>query len=342
MNKILFRLEDIANSKLIIDEIPLNVFMVIQNELINDGNIKSTFKGELARYLKVTDTNYVVYAYTRDKNYIKSRKLAKLEAEIVLSSAKKIDADIQLIKERADSQSRRLIHNLKSLTAKISQEVFYVGLQSKLMASHKESIRYLAGQITKQPEDTAKALLSILKYSTAQNTEFVAFQKLNGAIGMIKKEDHKIHKILMSVMYLFFADFTDKQVRFNVVKCDLEGNFDYDSIHVCIYHIVENAAKYIKKYSAFEISIVKTESELRIAFDMESLVVTDEEIEKIFLEGYSGRLAIKNDYNGSGIGLFVARRMAEINGGRLVLLNGKPHQSDPEYARNKFTLILPA
>lgn len=341
MNKISFRLEDIKNRKLIIDEIPLNVFKDIQSELVSDCNIKLIGLGKVARCLRVSDSSYVVYAYTHDADYVKSKKLAKFEAEMMLSSAKKIEADLQLIKERADSQNKRLIHNLKSLTAKISQEIFYVGLQNKLMASYRESINYLTSEIRQKPEETAKALLAILKYSAAQNTEFVAFQKLNGEIEMFKKENHKIHKILMSVMYLFFQDFTDKQVRFNVLKSDDEGNFDYDSIHVCIYHIVENAAKYVKKNGVFEVSISKTGTELNIVFDMESLLVKDDELEKIFSEGYSGKTAQESQLSGSGIGLFLARRMAEMNGGRLVMINGKAQPSDLKYARNKFTLILP-
>jgi signal transduction histidine kinase len=340
MNKIFFRLEDVRNGRLIIDDIPLNVFMVIQNELKNDGSIKTTALGKMAKFLRLSDSTYVVHSYTLDQDYIKSNKLAKNETEIMLNSAKKIDADIQLIKDRADSQNKRLIHNLKSLTAKISQEIFYVAMQSKLMVSHKEAIGYLTTQITKQPQDAAKALLAILRYSTAQNTEFVAFQKLNGDIGMLKKEHHKIHKILMSVFYIFFQDFTDKQVRINVDKCELEGNFDYDSIHVCIYHIIENAAKYIKNGGAFDVSISKTLNELNIVFDMESLTVRDDEVKEIFSEGFSGKSAKDTQLNGNGIGLFVAKRMAEMNSGSLVMLNGRPQQMNPKYARNTFTLTL--
>ena len=326
MNKILFRLEDIQNSRLIIDDIPLKVFIIIQNELKNDGSIKTTTLGKVAKLLRYSDSNYVVHAYTHDEGYIKSNRLAKTEAEIMLQSAKKVDAAIQLIKDRADTQSKRLIHNLKSLTAKISQEIFYVALQSNLMVSHQVGLDYLTKQIAESPQDAAKALLAILRYSAAQNTEFVAFQKLNGDIGMLQKEYHKIHKILMSVFYLFFQDFTDTQVRININKCDFVGYFDYDSIHVCIYHIIENAAKYIKSGGAFDVSITKTVNELHIIFDMESLTVRDDEIEQIFAEGFSGKSAKHHKLNGNGIGLFVAKRMAVINGGSLEIQNGIPQK----------------
>ena len=105
-------------------------------------------------------------------------------------------------------------------------------------------VQYLERQIKNSPQDVAKALLAILKYQTAQKAEFSAFNKLNGDVGQIKREVHKVHKVLMNVFYLFFNDFTDKSVMVNIGASEVSALFDYDSIHVCAYHLVENAAKY--------------------------------------------------------------------------------------------------
>lgn len=342
MKHLLFRLENAKSGKLIINDIPVNIFMLIMETLKNDGSKKIAVLGKPAKATKLSDPNYIVYAFTYDQDYIKSNRLIKAEAEIMLTSAKNIDGEIQRVKDRADSQTKRLIHNLKSLSAKISQEVFYVALQTNLMASPKESLSYLEKQIKERPLEAAKALLAIIRYSTAQNTEFVAFQKLNGDVGMLKKEHHKIHKILMGVFYIFFQDFTDKHVTVAVDKGDIEGYFDYDSIHVCIYHLIENAAKYVKPSGNFKVHMSKSSSELNIVFDMESLTICDDEVDEIFSEEFSGKNAKIDNLNGSGIGLFLARRMAVMNGGSLVVINGKPQQTDPKYARNIFTLTLQA
>ncbi|MHB1099888.1 MAG: ATP-binding protein, partial [Burkholderiales bacterium] len=337
-----FRLEDVTTGKLIINDIPPYIFKQIQEVLKSDGIKKIDIVDKQAKAVRLSNSNYIAHAFTFDKNYIKSQRLIRSEVEIMLASAENIDEEIQRIKDRAESQSKRLIHNLKSLSAKISQEIFYVALQSNLMASHKDSLEYLENKLLEKPKEAAKALLTILKYSTAQNTEFAAFQKLNGDVGQLKKEPHKIHKILMSVFYLFFPDFTDKHVRITVGKSDHEGVFDYDSIHVCIYHLIENAAKYIKPGGDFNVYISRSSNELNIVFDMESLSIYDDEVEKIFTEGFSGKNAKTSVLNGNGIGLFLAKRMAIINDGNLVVVNGKPQQLDPRYARNKFTLTLMA
>jgi signal transduction histidine kinase len=343
MKNLLFRLEDAKNGKLIINDIPADIFMLIQVALKNGGIKKIDVLGKPAKAIKLSNPNYVVYAFTYNSDYIKSNnRLIRGEVDIMLVSAKNTDEEIQRVKDRAESQTKRLIHNLKSLSAKITQEIFYVALQTNLMESPKNSLAYLEKQISNRPKDTAKALLAVLRYTTAQNTEFSAFQKLNGDIGMLQKEHYKIHKILMSVFYLFFQDFTDKRVQVAVEHSDLEGNFDYDSIHACIYHLVENAAKYVKHDGQFSVYISKSLSELNIVFDMESLTIYDDEVEKLFSEGFSGKLAIAEGLHGEGIGLFLAKRMAIMNGGNLVELNGKPQQTDPKYARNTFTLTLQA
>jgi len=342
MKEILFRLENAITGKLIINDIPPYFFIKIQETLKKDGIQKIDILEKTAKVLKLSNQNYVAYAFTYDLNYIKSNRLIKAEVEIMLASAMRIDEEIQQVKDRADSQSKRLIHNLKSLSAKISQEIFYVALQTNLMASHKDSLNYLEKQITERPREAAKAMLAILRYSTAQNTEFVAFQKLNGDVGLLTKEHHKIHKILMSVFYLFFQDFTDMHVKIEVGKSDIEGVFDYDSIHVCIYHLIENAAKYVKPGGEFNVYISKSSNELNIVFDMDSLTIHDDEVDKIFSEGLSGNVAKTYELSGNGIGLFLARRMAVMNGGGLVVMNGKPPQTDPKYARNRFTLTLQA
>lgn len=342
MKEILFRLENAITGKLILNDIPPSLFIKIQEVLKNDGCQKIEIFGKMSKVLKYSDENYTVYALTYNQDYIKSNRLIKSEVEIMLASAMRIDGEIQLVKDRADSQSKRLIHNLKSLSAKISQEVFYVALQTNLMASPVDSLKYLEKQISERPKEAAKAILSILRYSTAQNTEFVAFQKLNGDVGLLSKDHHKIHKILMSVFYLFFQDFTDRHVKIDIGKSDLEGIFDYDSIHVCIYHLIENAAKYVKPSGGFNVYISKSSSDLNIAFEMDSLTIKDDEVDKIFTEGFSGCVAKDYELNGNGIGLFLAKRMAVMNGGDLCVINGKPFQADQKYARNKFTLTLPA
>ncbi len=341
MKDVLFRLQHVESGRLTIDRLPPHLIELIDNELPSDGTRKTIVSGNPARILRASNGTYVVLAFSDDSDRIRSNRLLKTEAEVMLAAAKNADYEIEKAREKAELQTKRLIHNLKSLTAKIAQEIYYIVLQDKLMESPKETLSYFERQIADNPRETAKAFLAILKYQTAQKTEFSAFHKLNGDIRTINREAHKIHKVLMNVFYLFFGDFTDKHVKVDIQHSEIQGLFDYDSIHVAIYHIVENAAKYIKHRGDFSVQIVKSANSVDIIFDMESLLIKDEEVGKILTENYSGELARRLELQGSGIGLYLAKQMAIINEGGLVVLNGRPLPGSPEYARNKFTLSVP-
>lgn len=341
MKGLAFRLEHIETGSVLIDEISPHELALLQSKIPDVGSKKITISGKDCRILKISNDSHRLFALATDADRVKSNRLIRSESEVMLAAAKNIEKEIQIARERAESQTKRLIHNLKSLTAKTAQEIYYIALQDKLMASPKESLNYLERQVIDNPRDTAKALLEILKYQTAQKTEFSAFHKLNGNIGLIKKEPHKVHKVLMNIFYLFFNDFTDKKVQVDIQPSELQALFDYDSIHVCTYHIVENAAKYIKSGGEFSVRVAKRGSAIDIIFEMESLLIESKEAEKIFEENYSGVLACKRELQGNGIGLFLAKRMAMMNGGDLVVLNGIASRPATDYARNKFTLSLP-
>ncbi|WP_427185126.1 ATP-binding protein [Bordetella bronchialis] len=233
------------------------------------------------------------------------------------------------------------MHNLKSLTAKTSQEVFLLAQQDRLLGNPREIVPYLAAEIGENLEGTARALLEILKHQAAQKAEYTAFDRLSGKLEQSSSEMHDVHRVLMNVFYLFFGEFIAKKVRVEVGRTRTQARFDYDSIHVCIYYLVENAAKYTRPNSDFAVSVTQgVDGRVDIRFVMESLVIKADELDLIFEEGYSGSNAIDAKLNGAGLGLYLARFMARINSGTLNVLAALPLRGS-QYARNTFVLTLP-
>ena len=112
-------------------------------------------------------------------------------------------------------------------------------------------------------------------------------------------------------------------------------------MHVCIYHIVENSAKYISNAGNFTVMTSQLGNKFEVIFEMDSLAIHQDEIDYIFQENYSGKKAIIENLHGSGIGLYISRQLAILNGGGLSVIAGVPKPKDPDYARNRFILTIP-
>lgn len=302
------------------------------------GSTTKSINGKKFRIIRKTSGSYTAIALSSDSNRIKSKKLIESEVDAFLAAGPTIESAIQ----RAEGRTRRLLHNLKSLTAKTSQEVFYIAQQDALIGNPREAVPYVAREIRENSEAAARAFLEILKHQSAQKAEYVAFDRLTGKLEVGMIERHDVHRVLMNVFYLFFGEFIAKKVRVEVGKTYLQGNFDYDSIHVCIYYLVENAVKYSRPKTDFSVSCHDDRNGLiDIRFTMESLVIFNDEKERIFDEGYSGHGAINEKLNGAGLGLYLARAMAKLNGGQLNVIPGHA-ASGAKYARNVFVLTLPS
>ena len=112
----------------------------------------------------------------------------------------------------------------------------------------------------------------------------------------------------MSIFYVFFPDFTDNDVRVKISETKETALLDYETFNISLYYIIENITKYIRPGSQLDVNISRDSYSLKIEFSMVSLYLHPEEEIKIFMEGYSGIEAKKISKNGSGLGLFTAKK----------------------------------
>ena len=322
-------------SEPLINQLPTSETNGLREQMQSDGSILISFQNKKARATRLSLGLYNVIVVSADPDYIKSKKKLEAAAELILSAAYTLDSSYK----RSEDRTRRLIHNLKSLTAKIGQEVFYIAQQDLMINSPRDMVKYITKEILDNTDDAAKGLIEILKHHAAQKAEYSAFEKLTGKASVGAPERHDIHRVLMNVFYLFFGDFIKRKVKAEVERTRLQALIDYESIHVCIYYIIENASKYVRVGSPITVSTADDNGFVVVRFSMESLEILPEEVNRIFDEGFSGKRAIEGRLNGAGIGLYMARAMAQMNGGTLTVVPGRG--TGAGYARNTFILALP-
>lgn len=301
----------------------------------------STRAGTLA------NNKYKVAAFTKNKKYLSSSKIFKTELACILNSMDTINKIIEESESGSNKSTSRLIHNLTSLNAHNIQEFYSLVPQENVSKKMGKQVSYVRQIVEKEPKETALALLKMAKNNAAMKVEFSVFKKLFAPDPDLRATNHNVHKVLMNIFYLFFADFTDKDVK--VIVGDGDNNkytayFDYESIHVALYHMIENAAKYIKQNTTLSVGIINKADCLDIVLDMTSTLIKPEETEIIFEEGFSGKLAHQTGKSGDGIGLSRAKKILELNGGSLSV---DPHFDTAEvvmgvtFQRNIFIMTLP-
>lgn len=287
-----------------------------------------------------------VYAVSGDENYLKSSKAFSAMLESLANTLKTFCDLVTAHQQRVNADTNRLIHNLITLNAHNIQEIYSVIPQDTLSKiKPNQQVPAVESIVKDEPREVAFALLRIAKNNAAMKAEFSVFKKLFDSSPRLEKRSHNVHKVLMNILYLFFSDFTDKNVYIPPIVSpqNVTAFFDYESIHVALYHLIENAVKYVKPHTTLTISIFEFGQQVKVIFDMISLPIGEKEKDLIFGEGYSGEFARKTAKAGSGIGMTQAKRILEVNGANLEVqpypATLHDHLGVP-YQKNVFTITL--
>lgn len=246
--------------------------------------------------------------------------------------------------QETSNRVNRVIHNLKSINAHAMQELYALVPQEQLIKNIRENSKIVENAIKKDVRQAALTFFRMAKFNLSIKAEFSIYEKLlqGGENLKLEKRNHNIRDVIMIVLYMFFNDFNEKDVYIEVEDYYEKVSVDFESFQVAIYHIIENAAKYVAPKTNAKIGFRIDKHTQFIFFEMTSLYINQDEETAIFNEGYSGVVAQKLRKAGKGIGMYRARRLIELNNGTLTVEAGEAVNIDGiDYAENKFIIALP-
>jgi K+-sensing histidine kinase KdpD len=155
-------------------------------------------------------------------------------------------------------------------------------------------------------------------------SEFSIYRKLDREDSVsLDFKHYPIRNVLLNVLHTFFVYFTNNGIYVEVDEYFNEVYFDYETIQVAIYHLIENASKYTKPNSIVQIKFEESKTDLKVIFDMMSVHIEPTEKDQIFNEGFSGSNAKKMMKNGDGIGMWRIKQMMELNKGSCLVVCGE-------------------
>lgn len=250
-----------------------------------------------------------------------------------------IETETKLIEQK---RVNRLVHNLTSINAHNIQELYDLVPQDVLSTNYQKQLDYIQKEIRLHPKKAALMFIRIAKHNIHMKSEFSIYKKLDRNNAVLDLSSHPIRKVILNILHTFFVDFTNNEIYVSVSEYAGKVKIDYESIQVALYHLIENASKYTMPNSNINISFSEIGQNINVSFKMRSLLIRDDEKEKIFVEGYSGHSACNCQLNGDGIGMWQIEQMVKLNNGSVTCncgqealkINGVP------YADNEFILTL--
>ena len=249
-------------------------------------------------------------------NQSKTAKLFRIKLEALSYCVPDLKIPINEIRRHEQKKVNRLVHNLTSINAHNIQEIYDLVPQEVLAQNWRSQLKFIKSEISKDMDKAALMFLRIAKHNSHMRSEISIYRKIERDDNMeLDRKNHKLRNVLLNTLHTFFSDFSRRNIYVDVEEFYYQVKFDYETIQVALYHLIENATKYTLADSKVFISASESYNSIDLKFKMLSTHVAEEERLEIMKEGVSGEMARKMNRQGDGIGMWRINQMMEVNDG---------------------------
>lgn len=274
-------------------------------------------------------------------NETKTTKLFRQKIEALSYSVPDLKIPISEIRSEEQKKVNRLVHNLTSINAHNIQEIYDLVPQEVLAQNWRKQLDFIKEEISKDLDKAALTFLRIAKHNTHMRSEFSIYRKIERDDNIeLDRKNHKLRNVLLNTLHTFFSDFSKRNIYVDVAEFYYQVKFDYETVQVALYHLIENATKYTLADTKIYITASENSETINLKFEMTSAHVTNEEKNEVIKEGVSGEMARKMNRQGDGIGMWRINQMLEVNDGSFETIFGpvKETRMGFEFSDNVFIL----
>lgn len=152
----------------------------------------------------------------------------------------------------------------------------------------------------------------------------VQVSRLEANMIQIRREKASLKKILHNAVNSVYMKAYDRGISISVNEFeDREVSLDSHWTQEALVNILDNGVKYSEQGTAIEIRVRPMISHYLLEIEDEGIGVEREEANRIFQRFYRGQARQVQETEGSGVGLYLTRKILEAQGGTICVKKGR-------------------
>ena len=151
----------------------------------------------------------------------------------------------------------------------------------------------------------------------------IQLSRLEANMIRIEKRQESLKKTLLGAVNGVFMKAFDKNISISVNEFDDEEVLqDPGWTQEALLNVLDNAVKYSGKGTSIEIRVMPMVSYFLIEIEDQGVGIPKEEMHRIFKRFYRGRSSAVQETEGTGVGLYLTRKILEEQGGSIRVKKG--------------------
>lgn len=192
------------------------------------------------------------------------------------------------------------------------------------------------GELPKEAKNSVGIIMRSCQSLVNIVNDFLNISRIEQGRIVYDKSTFDINELVLEVVNQYKPNIEDAGLllALNIPKNPILVNADKDKIKQIISNIIDNAVKYTKK-GEIRVSLKESESSVNIEVTDTGIGIEPHETENLFTKFFRTREAHRKNISGSGLGLYIAKKMAEAHGGTIKV------RSEGLGKGSTFSIIIP-
>ena len=261
------------------------------------------------------------------------------EQQKIMNQLESLGSQLKLLRDEASKEKEGtkeivadISHQLKTPIAALDTS-FSILLQEDLSVD--ERIEF-----TKRCRNALDGLEILLQ-------SLLQISRLEASLIHIEKSLESLSNIIFTAVNRVYPKASEKEIELSF-DCDsslekIKIMLDKKWLTEALINVLDNAIKYSPRGSNIDIKLHRRNMILRIEIEDQGIGIPSEEYHKVFQRFFRGTIQQVKDENGSGIGLYLARKIIEEHNGTISVSSNwnRVLSTENKYPGSTFLIQLP-